>query len=160
MKVILTETVDALGRRGDIVEVANGYARNYLLPQGLALKSTEANERKVLAQRHAYLAREAKRIEDAQEIADAIAKLQFTVKMKAHDDGQLYGSLNERVVAQALEEEQITIEPKMVRIDEPIRELGRYKVTIRLHSEVDCEANIWVVEDAEASKEVAAESEN
>lgn len=155
MKVILTERVEALGRRGDIVKVAPGYARNYLLPQGFALPATEANERRVLTERRAYLAREAKRIEEAQEIANAISKLQFTIKMKAAEDGSLYGSVSDRVIASALAEERITIEPKMVRLEEAIRETGRFKVRIHLHTEVDAEASIWVV--AEESAQSASE---
>lgn len=147
MKVILKETVEALGRRGALVTVADGYARNFLIPQHLAVLATPENLRKIESERKAYLAREAKRIEDAQEIAGAIAKLQFTVSMKANDDGHLFGSVSERIIADALAVEKITVEPKMVRIDTPIRELGVYDVRIHLHSEVDATAKIWVVKE-------------
>lgn len=153
MKIILRESVESLGRRGEIVEVADGYGRNYLIPQRIAEIATDESIRRIGAERKAYLAREAKRIEDAQEIADAIAKLQITVKMKAGTDGTLFGSVSERIIADALKEEQVTIEPKMVRLKDPIRELGVFDVRIHLHPEVDAEARVWVVEDKSESAE-------
>lgn len=149
MKIILKETVEDLGRRGEVVDVADGYGRNYLIPQDLAEIATRENIRRIGAERKAYLAREAKRIEEAQEIADAIAKLQVSVKMKAGTDGQLFGSVSDRIITDALQEEQVTIEPKMVRIKDPIRELGVFDVTIHLHPEVDATLRLWVVEDKE-----------
>lgn len=147
MKVVLKENVESLGRRGTIADVSDGYARNYLIPQGFAVAATQENIRAVELDRRAYLAREAKRIEDAQDIAKAIAKLTFTVTMKANDDGHLFGSVSDRVVADALQAERITIEPKMVRIDSPIRELGVYDIRIHLHPEVDATAKLWVVKE-------------
>jgi large subunit ribosomal protein L9 len=147
MKVVLKENVDSLGRRGTIADVTDGYARNYLIPQGFAVAATKENIRSVELERRAYLAREAKRIEDAQDIAAAIAKLTFTVTMKANDDGHLFGSVSDRVVADALQVEKITIEPKMVRMDTPIRELGVYDIRIHLHPEVDASAKLWVVKE-------------
>jgi len=147
MKIVLKENVDSLGRRGTMVDVSDGYARNYLIPHGLAAVATAENIRAVEIERRAYLAREAKRIEDAQEIANAIAKLQFTVSMKANEDGHLFGSVNDRVVADAMAAEKITIEPKMVRLENPIRELGVYDIRIHLHPEVDVTAKLWVVKE-------------
>lgn len=147
MKIILKETVEDLGRRGEVVDVADGYGRNYLIPQDLAEIATRDNIRRIGAERKAYLAREAKRIEESQEIADAIAKLQVSVKMKAGTDGQLFGSVSDRIITDALKDEQVTIEPKMVRIKDPIRELGVFDVTIHLHPEVDATLRLWVVED-------------
>jgi len=148
MKIILRESVESLGRRGEIVEVADGYGRNFLVPQRIAEIATRESIRRVGAERKAYLVRESKRIDEAQEIADAIAKLQLTIKMKAGDDGvTLFGSVSERIIADALAEEKITIEPKMVRLDDPIRELGVFDVRIHLHPEVDANARLWVVED-------------
>jgi len=157
MKIVLKENVEAVGRRGTLAEVSDGYARNYLIPQGLAVVATAENIRSVELERRAYLARESKRIEDAQEIAAAIAKFTFTVTMKANDDGHLFGSVSDRVVADALQVEKITIEPKMVRLDSPIRELGVYDVRIHLHPEVDASAKVWVVrEKAEEAAPAAA----
>ncbi len=149
MKVVLKERIDPLGRRGEIVEVAKGYARNFLLPRGLAVQATRENIRQVESERKAYLAREAKRIEDAQEIQRAIEKLQITVSMKANEDGHLFGSVSDRVIADALAAEKITIDPKMVRLDNPIRELGVYDVRLHIHPEVDAVAKIWVVRQKE-----------
>ncbi|MCA8940486.1 MAG: 50S ribosomal protein L9 [Planctomycetes bacterium] len=145
MKVILRERVETLGRRGEIVEVADGYARNYLIPYHIAVKASRENIRKIEEERKEYLAREAKRIEDAQEIASVIAKLQLTVTMNAHEDGTLYGSVSERTIVDALKEERVTITAQMVRMKQPIREVGRYMVPLHLHPEVDGEVSVWVV---------------
>jgi large subunit ribosomal protein L9 len=150
MKIILKETVESLGRRGSVVDVKPGYARNYLIPHHLADIATNENIRRVEADRREYLAREAKRIEEAQEIAVAIGKLQLTVTMKASEDGHLFGSVSERVVADALAAEKIVIDPKMVRMDQHLREVGVYDVKIHLHPEVDVTAKLWVVADKTA----------
>lgn len=145
MKVILRERVETLGRRGEIVDVADGYARNYLIPHAIAVKASRENVRAVEQERKEYLVNEAKRIGDAQEIAEAISKLQITVTANAHEDGSLYGSVSERTVVDALKAEHIHITSQMVRMSEPIREIGRFKVPLHLHPEVDTELSVWVV---------------
>lgn len=153
MKIILKERVESLGRRGQIVDVADGYARNFLIPHHLAAAATKDNIRRVEEDKRAYLAKEAKRIDVAREMADAIAKLQLTVSMNAHADGSLYGSVNERVIVDALKEEKIQIDTKMVRLDDPIRELGIYTVNLHLHPEVDAQVRVWIVESKESKQE-------
>ncbi len=147
MKVVLKQHVPDLGRRGEVVEVAAGYARNYLLPQGFALGASQGNVQAIESERKSYLVREAKQIEEAQEIKQAIEKLQLTLKMQASEDGKLFGSVSERIIVEALEEEKIKIERQMVRLESPIREVGRYTLRIHLHPEVDAELGIWVVEE-------------
>ncbi|MCK6439734.1 MAG: 50S ribosomal protein L9 [Planctomycetes bacterium] len=147
MKVILRESVEKLGRRGEVVAVAGGYARNYLIPQGFAAAATKENIRRVESEKKAYLAREAKRIEECQEIAAAIEKSQVSITMKVGPDGQMFGSVTARMIADALAEDGIKLETKMVRLDDPIKDLGVFPVRVHLHPEVDATAKVWVVEE-------------
>jgi large subunit ribosomal protein L9 len=146
MKLLLRESIRGVGKRGDIVEVTDGYARNYLLPKNLAMKASEENLRRLAGEKRAYEARVVKEKEQAQEIADAISKVQLTVPMRASAEGHLFGSVTPKVIADAFKEENITIKPTQVELEsDHIRELGTYSFNIRLHDEVEVQSRVWVV---------------
>jgi large subunit ribosomal protein L9 len=146
MKLLLRESIRGVGKRGDIVEVTDGYARNYLLPKNLALPASQENLRRLAGEKRAYEARVAREKEQAQEIASVIGKLQLTVPMQASPEGHLYGSVTPKVIADALKQEGISLAPQQVELEaDHIRELGTYSFTIRLHDEVEVQSRVWIV---------------
>lgn len=136
MKIILMEDVPALGRRGEVREVATGYARNFLLPKKLALEATSANLRNLEHLKRQRVREEAKAREDAQAAADRIAGLTLTVATRASEDGRLYGSVSAQDIVSFLERHRIAVEKRRVLLEEPIKALGEYRVNIRLHADV------------------------
>ena len=145
MKVILKSDVKDLGRMGEVVNVKDGFARNYLVPQGLA---AEANTKNVKALEH-----ETKKIQEmakkvksgASGLAEQIAAVKVTIKAKAGEEDKLFGSVTSMDIADALKAEGIEIDKKKIYLDEPIKRLGEYTVTIKLHSEVSAQLNVQVV---------------
>jgi large subunit ribosomal protein L9 len=149
MEIILREEVEKLGHVGSIVKVADGYARNFLLPQGKAVIATEANKKIVEQQRQAHLRREAKVIGDAQELAKLMSAVTITIHQRAGEEDTLFGSVTAQDIATALEKQGYHIERKKVHLDEPIKKLGEYKVAVRLHREVTIEIPVNVLKEAE-----------
>lgn len=147
MEIILREDVDKLGHRGQVVKVATGYARNYLLPQKLAVAATEANKKIVEQERQAHLRREAKAQGDAQDLAKLLGGVELTIAQKAGENDQLFGSVTTADIAAAFEKQGYTIDRKRVMLDEPIKTLGDYKVSVRLHREVNIEVPVHVVKE-------------
>jgi large subunit ribosomal protein L9 len=149
MEIILREEVENLGHVGSIVKVADGYARNFLLPQGKAVVATESNKKIVEQQRQAHLRREAKVIGDAQELAKLMAAVTVTIHQRAGEEDTLFGSVTAQDIATALEKQGYHIERKKVHLDEPIKKLGEYKVAVRLHREVSIDIPVNVLKEAE-----------
>ncbi|MEO8097876.1 MAG: 50S ribosomal protein L9 [Acidobacteriota bacterium] len=149
MEVILREEVEKLGSRGDLVKVANGYARNFLLPRRLAVAATESNKNIVEQERQAHLRKEAKVIGDAQDLAKIMSSVSITIIQRAGENDQLFGSVTAQDIANALEKQGYHIERKKVQLDEPIKALGDHKVTVRLHREVSIDVPVHVVKEAE-----------
>ena len=146
MKLLLRESIRGVGKRGDVVDVTDGYARNYLLPKNLAMQASDENLRRLAGEKRAYEARQVKEKETAQEIAEAISKVQLTVPMRATAEGALFGSVTPKVIADAFKEEGVTIKPAQVELEsDHIRELGTYSFNIRLHDEVEVQSRVWVV---------------
>ncbi len=145
MDVILMESVDNLGEMGETVTVARGYARNYLIPQGKAVLATEGH-RKMVEQ---HLKLEAKRDDlrraGAEELAAKIGELTCTLTVQAGEDDKLFGSVTARDIAEALEHEAVEFDHKMIQLDEAIKQLGVYNVPVKLHSQVEIMAKVWVV---------------
>ena len=139
MEVILREEIEKLGRRGDVVKVAAGYARNYLLPKRLAVAANESNKKIVEQEKQAYLRRESKEIGDANDLAKMMGSVEVTIAQKAGENDQLFGSVTAQDIVAALERAGYTIDRKKVNLAEPIKALGDYKVTVRLHREVSVE---------------------
>ena len=149
MEVILREDVDKLGARGQLVKVAPGYARNFLLPKRLAVPATEANKKIIEQERQAHLRREAKEVADASDLAKMMASLSVTISQKAGENDQLFGSVTSKDIAEALEKQGYTIERRKIVLEEPIKTLGEFKVPLRLHREVTTEIAVHVVKEAE-----------
>ena len=147
MEVILREEIDNLGRRGDVVKVAPGYARNYLLPKRLAVAANESNKKIVEQEKQAYLRRESKEIGDANDLAKMMATVEVTIAQKAGENDQLFGSVTSQDISAALEKAGYTIDRRKVNLSEPIKALGDYKVTVKLHREVTVELPVHVIKE-------------
>jgi large subunit ribosomal protein L9 len=147
MEVILREDIEKLGTRGQVVNVAPGYARNFLLPKRLAVAATDANKKIVEQERQAHLRREAKALGDAQELAKMMANVSVTISQKAGDNDQLFGSVTSKDIADAIARQGYNIERRQVQLDEPIKQLGDYRVPVRLHREVTIEVPVTVVRE-------------
>jgi large subunit ribosomal protein L9 len=157
MEVILREDIDKLGTRGQVVKVAAGYARNFLLPKRLAVAATESNKKIVEQERQAYLRKEAKLQSEAQDLANLMTGVSVTITQKAGENDQLFGSVTSKDVADALVAKGYTIDRRKVQLDEPIKQLGEFKVPVRLHKEVTVELTVVVAK--EEAKVVVAKDE-
>ena len=149
MKVVLCDEIPSLGTRGDIVRVKAGYARNYLLPNGLAAIETPENIRRIEREKVKYLAREEERKAGLRSLKEKLADMSCTIEVKASEEGHLYGSVNAQMIVDAFEKEGVTLEQRWVRLEKPIKELGVYEIQLQLHSEIDATTKVWVVESPE-----------
>ncbi len=147
MEVILREDIDNLGTRGDMVKVASGYARNFLLPRRLAVEATDANRKIVEQERQAHLRKEAKLKTEAEDLGKLMAGVSVTIAQKAGENDQLFGSVTAKDVVDALAAKRFTIDRKKIQLDEPIKTLGEFKVPVRLHREVTAEITVNVVKE-------------
>jgi large subunit ribosomal protein L9 len=148
MEVILREDVEKLGHRGQVVKVTPGYARNFLLPRRIAVPATGANKKIVDQEREAYLRREAKVQNDAQDLGKLLSSVELTIAQKAGENDQLFGSVTVADLAAALEKKGYNIDRKKIQLDEPIKTLGEFKVGVKLHKEVTVELPVHVVREA------------
>src|SRR5690349_24889825 len=136
MEVILREDIDKLGSRGQVVRVAPGYARNFLLPKRLAVTATESNKKIVEQERQAHLRKEAKLKGEADDLAKLMLGVAITIKQKAGEADQLFGSVTSKDIADALAAKNYNIDRKKIGLNEPIKQLGEYTVPIKLHKDV------------------------
>lgn len=147
MDVILREDIDKLGTRGQMVKVAPGYARNFLLPKHLAVAATESNRKIVEQERQAHLRKEAKVQGEAEDLSKLLSGVSVTIAQKAGDQDQLFGSVTSKDVADALAAKNYTIDRRKIQLDEPIKQLGEFKVPVRLHKNVTAELTVLVVKE-------------
>ncbi len=146
MKVILRADVDNVGKKGDIVEVADGFARNFLVPKGLALKATNGNVQQAASMRRARDIRDAKDRGAAEEVAQRLVPKVITVKAKAGAEGRLFGSVTTADVATAVQEQTgIELDRRKLHLDEPIKSLGTHQIATRLHTDVEFAITVEVV---------------
>jgi len=136
MKIILMQDFESLGFEGDTVDVARGYARNYLIPKGVAIEVTNANLKALELRKEKIMAKRIKDKEDAESAKERISQITVTIKAKAGEEGKLYGSVTSRDIAQELEKEGVEVDRRKIIIDEAIRTLGEFTVPIKLHQEV------------------------
>jgi large subunit ribosomal protein L9 len=148
MKIILMEDVATLGRRGDVREVATGYARNFLLPRKLAVPATPANVQNLESLKRQRERVETRAREEAQAAAARIASLSLAIATRASEDGRLYGSVSAQDVVAFLERHGLAVEKRRVLLEEPIKALGEYRVPIRLHPQVTAELPVSVTREA------------
>ncbi len=145
MKVILRDNLPKLGRMGDIVDVAPGYARNYLFPRGLALLATESNIRRVEAEKKIREKIREKEKKEAEELAAKLEKKSITIPVQVGEDEQLFGSVTAQDIARALNQEGFPVDRKQIILEEPLKSLGIYNVELKLHPEVKTSIRVWIV---------------
>jgi large subunit ribosomal protein L9 len=147
MEVILRQDVDKLGRRGDVVKVAEGFGRNFLLPRGLALQVTEANKAMIAKERKAHELRLAKEKAEFQVVAEKIASLRYIAPRKVGENDVLYGSVTSGDIAEFLKNKGVEIDKRKIQLDEPIKKLGEHEVSIKLHPEVAANMRVLVTKE-------------
>ena len=145
MKVLLQKNVQNVGKIGDVVEVKAGYARNYLLPQGLAVEPTEGNLRRVEAEKKACLVELASQKAEIEARAKLVDGKEVTITARANPEGHLYGSVGPAQIVAALAKENLPVEQANVVLDEPIRTLDKYEVKLHFGEGVEAAINVWVV---------------
>ncbi|RME37374.1 MAG: 50S ribosomal protein L9 [Planctomycetota bacterium] len=157
-KLLLCKNVDKLGIVGDVVEVAPGYARNYLIPRGLATEPTEANIRALAEARKIAEQERRRHLEAMAELAKEVDGQEITIRAKANEDGVLYGSVGRMEIAAALEQEGFPVTPDHVILRTPIRHLDNVSVDLRFGDEAQAQIKVWVVREREEGEEEDAEA--
>ena len=147
MDIILREDVEKLGSRGDVVKVAAGYARNFLLPRRIAVAATDSNRKIVEQERQSHLRKEAKQQGAAEELGKLLSAVSVTITRKAGENDHLFGSVTAADIADALEAQKYEIDRKKLHLEEPIRTLGEHKVPVRLHRNVTVEITVHVIKE-------------
>ncbi len=145
MEVILRQTVENVGKPGDVVNVKPGFARNYLIPRGLAFPATEGYKKQIAQQKARLEAAESERIKAAQEVASRLEQVSLTFSARVGEEEKLFGSVTAADIAEQLQAQGFDIEKRQVELHEPIKSLGVYRVPVRLHAEVHPEVRIWVI---------------
>ena len=145
MEVILRQAVDNLGHTGDIVKVSPGYARNFLLPRGLAYEATTGNKKRLEQERNRLEAAESERKGKASELATRIEQASLTFSARVGEEGKLFGSVGAADIAAELEKQGLHVEKRQIDLHEPIKALGVYRVPVRLHADVKPEVRVWVI---------------
>ena len=156
IELLLAEEVPSLGKQGEIVRVRPGYARNYLLPYGLATVATDANKRRVEKHRAAQDQVRVEKLKTVQELANAVSKYSVTLEANATPEGHLYGSIVAIDISKALKAASFVVEPENIRLDGPLKELGMYTVKLHFAPEVEAEVKVWVVPTAAAANAAKA----
>jgi large subunit ribosomal protein L9 len=151
MEVILREDVPHLGTIGDIVKVRPGYARNYLLPRGLATVADKRNTRQLEHDRRLVDEKRRRALSTAEALAEQLASARIVISARAGEEGKLFGSVTNIDIERALAEQGLTVERRRIRLDEPIKALGEYKVPVTLTTGVPCELTVTVAAIAEAT---------
>ena len=147
MEVILREDVDKLGRRGDVVKVAAGYGRNFLMPRGLAMPVTDSNKAMIAKERKAHEAKMAKEKAEFEGLAGRINTLRFVAPRRVGENNTLYGSVTSGDIAEFLKNKGVEIDKRKIQLDEPIKKLGEHEVAVKLHPEVSANMRVLVTKE-------------
>lgn len=147
MKVILRRNFDQLGKVGDVVAVKDGYARNYLIPRQIAYQATKGNILALEEEKKQILKKEAKELELAQKLANDIEKVSITIPVKVGEEDKIFGTVTSQMIADSMKEKGYEIDKRKIEITEPIKSLGIYSVTIKLHPSVSAVVKTWVVRE-------------
>lgn len=147
MKVILRQDHEKLGKIGDAVVVKDGYARNYLIPRKIAYRATEGNLRTLEEEKKQQAKRTEKDFRDAEKLAQELEKISVTIKMKVGEDDKLFGSVTSQIITDSLKEKGFTVDKRMIDLGEPIKALGIYTVSIKLHTKITGKIKVWVVRE-------------
>jgi len=145
MEVILRQAVENLGKPGDVVKVSNGYARNFLLPRGVAFEATPGNLKRIAQEKERLEAAENERRSAAQTLAAKLEQVSLTFSARVGEEGKLFGSVTPADIAHQLEAQGFQIEKRQIDLHEPLRTLGVFRVPVRLHAEVKPEIKVWVI---------------
>jgi len=148
MEVILKEDIASLGSRGDVVKVAEGYGRNYLLPRKLAIQATTGNKKVIEQMKAAAVRRSAKEKAQAEELAKQFDGLSVSFQRKAGEHDQLFGSVTSSDVAEALEKKGFSVDRRKIQLHEPLRSLGEFTVPVKLHKEVTAHLKVVIEKEA------------
>jgi large subunit ribosomal protein L9 len=147
MQVILRNRLENLGDAGEVVTVKPGYARNYLIPQGLAYPATDANLRRIEGEKASVARRAAADLDAARERARVFEDLSITFNARAGEEGKLFGSITNADIAEKLAERGIEVDRRQIQLDDPIKALGVFSVPVRLHADVRPEVKVWVIKE-------------
>jgi large subunit ribosomal protein L9 len=147
MKVILKDDVKNVGNMGDIVKVADGYARNYLVPRGLAVEASTKNVKSVEHEKRIIQEKSKKIKNSAQDFSDRLSKVTLVMKANAGEEGKLFGSVTTMDIAEALKNEGFDIDKKKISLDEPIKRLGEHTVNVKIHPEITTNVTVQVVQE-------------
>ncbi len=149
VEMLLIQTVEHLGRHGDVVEVRPGFAKNYLIPQGLATLATDHHKRMVEKHKEKLEAIAKGKLQTWEETARRIEKLSLAIEANVNEEGHLYGSVGVAEIVDALRKNEFTVAPEQIRLEGVLKELGLYTVKVRLHPEVTADLKVWVVPSAD-----------
>jgi large subunit ribosomal protein L9 len=147
MKVILRKEHDKLGQIGTIADVKDGYARNYLIPRGIAYPATGGSMRALEEEKKQAERRSNKEVKESEKLAANLDKVSLTIKMKVGEDEKLFGSVTSQMISDALKEQGFTIDKRAIDLEEPIKALGIYTVNVKLHQSVIGKVKVWVVSE-------------
>jgi large subunit ribosomal protein L9 len=145
MEIILRQAVENLGHPGDLVKVSPGFARNFLLPRGIAVEATEGNKRRIAQEKARLEAAEAERRQAASTLAERVEQVSLTFAARVGEEGKLFGSVTAADIAHQLEAQGFHFERRQIDLAEPIKALGVYRVAIKLHADVKPEIKVWVI---------------
>jgi len=147
MKVILRKNYDQLGKIGDLVEVKNGYARNFLLPRQIAYIATKGNMRALEEEKRQIAKKEVKELDSAKVLSAELENVSITIPVKVGEEDKIFGSVTSQMIADALKEKNYDIDKRKIDLEEPIKALGIYSINVKLHSDVTAVVKTWVVRE-------------
>ena len=147
MKVILRKNFDQLGQIGDLVDVKEGYARNFLLPRNIAYLATEGNLRSLEEEKKQLAKKDAKDLEDSQQLSSELENVSITIPVKVGEEDKIFGTVTTQMIADSLKEKGYDIDKRKIEINEPIKSLGIYSVNVKLHQNVNAVVKTWVVRE-------------
>lgn len=147
MKVILRKNFDQLGKIGDLIEVKDGYARNFLLPRQIAYIATKGNIRALEEEKHQLAKKEVKELEAAKVLASELENVSITIPVKVGEEDKIFGSVTSQMIVDALKEKNYVVDKRKIDLAEPIKALGIYSVNVKLHNEVNAIVKAWVVRE-------------
>lgn len=147
MKVILRKNYDQLGKIGDLVEVKNGYARNFLFPRQIAYIATKGNIRALEEEKQQVAKKEVKELDAAKVLSTELEKVSITIPVKVGEEDKIFGSVTSQMISDALKEKSYEIDKRKIDLEEPIKALGIYSVNVKLHNEITAVVKTWVVRE-------------
>lgn len=147
MKVILRQNYNKLGNIGDVVDVKNGFARNFLIPRSIAFRATEGNLNALEQEKKQLARKEEKVVLDSEKLAAQLGSVSLTITMKVGEDDKLFGAVTSQMIADSLTEKGYSIDKRTIELEEPIKTLGIFEVPVKLHSKVSAKIKVWVVRE-------------